>query len=268
MSGIGQGGRIEHLFAVEFIEDFRAPVKKAPAQSGETIVKPPTLRTFFPAMIYFAGLLVSIWLIVTMDVQFGMISLGVLLLVTLFRFLPKKARLAVLLFLVILALLVVWFWPGSQGGVWELHEMLHGRTRLSFGSNRVAVWDYSLRMSKGHLLLGGGSGTFTSRFNSFLSEQGLVIPNEQDGIPLPDYFDNPHNEYLAHLTDHGIPAVLLFIGLLLLSVYRKRDGLLPLPAPCSAAVLCYMVQAFFSFSVCLVAPMFWVILALSFTDPV
>ena len=203
-----------------------------------------------------------------MDVQFGMISLGVLLLVTLFRFLPKRLRLPLLIFLVIVVLLAVWFWPGQSGGIWELHEIFHGRARLSFGSNRVAVWDYSLRMSKGHLLLGGGSGTFTSRFNSFLSEQGLVIPNEQDGIPLPDYFDNPHNEYLAHLTDHGIPAVLLFIGLLLLSVYRKRDGLLPLPAPCSAAVLCYMVQAFFSFSVCLVAPMFWVILALSFTDPV
>ena len=31
----------------------------------------------------------------------------------------------------------------------------------------------------------------------------------------------------------------------------------------TAAVLCYAVQAFFSFSVCIVAPMFWVVLALA-----
>lgn len=256
------------LFLHGLLRLFPLPLKKAAIDSGAVIAKRLSPRTVIPAIIYLAGLLVSVWLIVTMDVQFGMISLGVLLLVTLFRFLPKRLRLPLLIFLVIIALLAIWFWPGQSGGIWELHEIVHGRGRLSFGSNRVAVWDYSLRMSKGHLLLGGGSGTFTFRFNSFLSEHGLVIPNEQDGIPLPDYFDNPHNEYLAHLTDHGIPAVLLFIGLLLLSVYRKRDGCLPLLAPCSAAVLCYMVQTFFSFSVCLVAPMFWVILALSFTDPV
>ena len=144
------------------------------------------------------------------------------------------------------ALLIIWFWPGRSGGIWELHEIFHGRARLSFGSNRVAVWDYSLRMSKDRLLFGGGSGTFPFRFNRFLADRGYVIPNEQDGIVLPDYFDNPHNEYIAHLTDHGLPAMLLFVALLLLSVFRNRERCLPLLKPCSAAVLCYMIQAFFS----------------------
>ena len=60
--------------------------------------------------------------------------------------------------------------------------------------------------------------------------------------------------------------VLLFVALLLFAVFRKREGWFPLLAPCSAAVLCYAVQAFFSFSVCLVAPMFWVLLGLSFNE--
>ena len=224
------------------------------------------LQTFYPALIYCAGLILSVWLIVTMEVQFGIISLGVLLLVTLLRFLPGRWRLPLLIILIIAALLIVWFWPGQSGGIWELHEIFHGRGRLSFGSNRVAVWNYSLRMAKGHLLLGGGTGTFPSRFSEFLADNGLIIPNEQDGIPLPDYFDNPHNEYISHLTDHGFPAMLFFLLLLILSVFREREGFLPLLRPCSAAVLCYMVQAFFSFSVCFVAPLFWTILALSFTD--
>ena len=217
------------------------------------------------AVLCFA-LLVTLFLIITMKVQFGVLTLAVLSLVTLLRFLPKKWRLPVLIFLVVLVLLLVWFWPGRDGGVWELHEILHGRGRLSFGSNRVAVWLYSLRLAGENPLLGGGSGTFRARFNRYLAEHDLAIPHEQDGTPLPHYFDNPHSEYIQQLTDHGIPALLLFLALLAFAVFRRRDGLLPVPAPCSAAVLCYAVQAFFSFSVCIVAPMFWVILGMSFRD--
>ena len=181
-------------------------------------------------------------------------------------FLPKKRRLPLLILLIVLMLIVVWFWPGENGGLWELHEIIHGRGRLSFGSNRVAVWVYSLRMAQGNLLLGGGSGTFQSRFNRFLSDNSLVIPDEQDGAPLPDYFDNPHNEYIAQMTDHGLPAMLLFLTLLFSVFMRRPKYGLPCLAPCSAAVLCYMVQAFFSFSVCIVAPMFWILLSLSFKE--
>ena len=57
--------------------------------------------------------------------------------------------------------------------------------------------------------------------------------------------------------------MLLFAALLLLLVFLRprtagfRSG--SLLTPCAAAVLCYAVQAFFAFSVCLVAPVFWVI---------
>ena len=216
----------------------------------------------------FLALALSVFLIITMDVQFGVISLSVLLFLTVLRLLPKKARLAAFVLLLAVFLLAVWFWPdqGPHGGVWELHEILHGRTQLSFGSNRLAVWKYSLGLASERLLLGGGSGTFAARFNAYIADHGLVIPRSQDGISLPDYFDNPHNEYIAQLTDHGLPAMLLFITLILLSLFRRREGLLPLLAPCSAAVLCYAVQAFFSFSVAIVDPMFWVLLGLSFRE--
>ena len=213
-----------------------------------------------------AGLAVSLFLILTMGVQFGVISLGALLLFVLLRFVPKKRRLALLAVLLLLAVLAAWFWPGNGGGLWELHEILHGRARLSFGSNRVAVWLYTLGLARERPLLGGGSGTFPLRFSNYLSARGLSIPTEQDGLLLPDYFDNPHNEYLSQLADHGHPAVLLFTALLLCAVFRRRDGDWPLPSPFSAAVLCYAVQAFFSFSVCLVAPLFWMLLGLSFSD--
>jgi len=211
-----------------------------------------------------AGLAVSVFLILTMQVQFGVITLAVLLLFSVLRLLPKKWRLTALILVLVLALLVAWFWPGTGGGLWELHEILHGRARLSFGSNRVAVWLWSLQLAREQLLFGSGSDTFVLRFNQYLRDHRLIIPNEQDGVTLPDYFDNPHNEYLAQFLNHGLPAMLLMILLIITSVMRKREGFFPLLTPCSAAVLCYAVQGFFSFPVCLVSPMFWVLLGTSF----
>ena len=211
-----------------------------------------------------AGLAVSVYLILTMDVQFGLIALSVLAVFSLLRLLPERWRLAALVLLLVLVLAVVWFWPGTGGGVRELHEILHGRARLSFGSNRLAVWLYSLRLARERLLTGSGPDTFVLRFNRYLQDNGLVIPDEQDGIPLPNYFDTPHNEYIAQLLNHGLPAMILLVALLAAAVMRRRAAFFPLLTPCSAAVLCYAVQAFFSFSVCLVAPMFWVVLGLTF----
>ena len=221
---------------------------------------------FLPAAAVLAALLVTLYLILTMGVQFGFITLAVLLLLTLLRFVPKKWRLPLLILLLALVLLLVWFWPGQSGGIWELHEILHGRARLSFGSNRTGVWLYSLRLAMERPFTGGGSGTFRARFSRYLTEHALTIPTEQDGVPLPDTFDTPHNEYVAQLTDHGFPALLLLAALLFAALFRRRERCCPLLSPCSAAVFCYAVQAFFSFSVCLVAPMFWVVLGLSFRE--
>ena len=201
------------------------------------------------------GLGICVFLIVTMEVQFGLLALGALALWALWQLLPRKWRLPVLLCLIALAVLLVWYWPGGSDGMWEMHEVLHGRPQLSFGSNRLAVWVYSLRLAGTQLLSGSGSDTFEPRFNTFLQEEGLTIPTEQDGIPLPDYFDNPHNEYIAQLIHHGLPGLLLFLALLLCSPVCSRRV--------CPALLAWAVQAFFSFSVCILAPLFWVTLGMA-----
>ena len=210
------------------------------------------------------GLAVSVFLIVTMEVQFGRITLAILAVISAVRLLPKKWRWSALAILLVLALVIVWFWPGTGGGIWELHEILHGRSHLSFGSNRIAVWKYSLQLAPERLLTGGGSDTFVLRFNQYLQDTGYIIPERQGQTLLPHYFDNPHNEYIAQLLNHGLPAMLLLILLMVTAVMRRREAGLPVLTPYSAAVLCYAVQAFFSFPVCLVAPMFWCLLGMSF----
>lgn len=216
----------------------------------------------FPAAAGCAALPAVLFLLAVMGVQFSLVTLAALAAVLLFRLVPKRHRLLFLALLSVAVFLAVWFWPGTGGGLWELHEILRGRPQLSFGSNRLAVWLYSLSMAgSGRLFTGGGSDTFALRFNQFLQQRELVLPDRQGDLLLPHYFDNPHNEYLAQLLNHGLPALLLFAALILsvLLVRGKKKS-----PPCwRAAVFCYAVQAFFSFSVCLVAPMFWVVLGLA-----
>lgn len=260
---------------------------------------------------------VTVFLVVTMDTEAGKITLAVLAVITLLQWIPRKWRLPVFLVLLVIIFAVVWFWPAQSGGVFELHEALHGRTKLSFGNNRIAVWVYSLALARGRLWTGNGSDTFEPVFREYtagLESIGLRVPAFRDDlVPLPESFgeyldtnhlsflkplfreyleqagrdadpaapdrtlipasfDMPHSEYIGHLVNHGLPAMLLFVALILSAVFcrrKKRTG--PAPAdpsgdrshmlsPWAVAVLCYAVQAVFSFSICIVAPMFWVVL--------
>ena len=258
------------LMAALFLTEITYALPRVPAFRGKARLLPLGYLLFLCLAL---GL--AVFLIVTMDVQFGLLTLLALGVITLLRFVPPRLRHPLLAILLVLALILVWFWPGEAGGAWELKEILHGRAQLSFGSNRLGVWLFSLQLAPHQWIAGSGPDTFVKSFNGFLAENGLSLPDRQGNIPLQAFFDNPHNEYIAHLINHGLPAMLLFIALILSAVFfrRRRSGSHIKKAalredrfralsPWAAAVLCYAVQAFFSFSVCLVAPMFWVVLGI------
>ena len=177
--------------------------------------------------------------------------------VVLVRLLPKKARFPVLVLLLAAVLLLVWFWPGEEGTeIWELHEILQGRPQYAFGSGRLGVLARTRTMlqTEGRLLLGTGADTFAKRFNAFLMTYEMAHPDEPY---LDGYYDSPHCEYLALISNCGIPALLCFLALIVCCCLGR--------SPWCDTVLAYSVQLLFSFSVCLVAPMFWVVLGLTFT---
>ena len=243
------------LFLPFCVENMRNLFRKRSA-SGDSRAPGPAypVRPLFRFVFSLLVLSVSVFLLVTMDVASGLLALGILAVWSLIRFLPKKYRLPVLVFLLAAAVLLVWFWPGQGGAVWELHEILHGRPQFSFGSGRIGLWIRSLIMlrEEGYLLTGTGPDTFALRFGTFLNRYELAHP---DAEFLPGTYDSPHCEYLALLANCGIPALLCFLAMIM-------AGCLGLPA-WRDVVAGYGVQAFLSFSVCIVAPMFWVILGLS-----
>lgn len=272
IGNIDMGAGYLCLLAGLFLPVLLHRFRRSPHPSGDTqkFLAEPSSPRGMDLTVAVAGFVLCVYLIVTIEVQFGLIALGAVVLFCVMRALPRWSRLPLLICLILAGLALAWFWPGEGGGLWELHEILHGRTQLSFGSNRVAVWLYSLRMAPQRLMSGGGADTFMQRFNTFLTESGLQIPASQGDKALPHYFDNPHNEYLAVLLNQGLPSLVAFLGLILHGIFQQKKRLRQtapdIPADLRCAVLAYAVQAFFSFSVCIVAPLFWIVLALSFSE--
>ena len=214
-----------------------------------------SLPLFLP-LLAFLG--VTLFLIFTIDVRFAVLTACVFFVWTLVRCLPKKFWLPVLLLLACAAFAFVWSYTGSVSTLQELHEVLHGNIQLSFGSGRIGIWTYSAKLLKQteYLLTGTGVDTFVIRLNSFLKTWFAEHP---DAERLIEFFDSPHNEYLAMLLNCGIPALVCFAILLLGGCFGRtawRDG-----------VMCYGIQALLSFSVCLVAPMFWVVFGMAWSMP-
>ncbi len=218
-------------------------------------------RLLFPVVFLALVFLLAVcaWLFYTMEVRFGLLAMCVLAVWTLIRFLPKKLWLPVFLVVFAFALLFVWFWPGeSISTLHELHEIMHGNIDYSFGTERIGVWIYcSKLLQEGErLLLGTGADTFVLRFNTFMSKYYQEHPG---AYRLRYYYDNPHNEYLALVLNYGIPSLLFFLVLVIGGCFGRpawRDS-----------VLVYGIQALLSFSVCLVAPMFWVVSGMSWSAP-
>ena len=156
------------------------------------------------------------------------------------------------------ALALVCFVPlGNSGMLFEIHEIIHGRPDDSFGSWRWGVWRHTLDVSRHSLLFGTGPDMFYYAMRDYLQATGNV---------LGENFDNPHNLYLAVLAGSGLPALVLYLALVIsLAVHslRKPDAF---SRAVGVSVLLYSVQGFFSFSICLVSPMAWAVFGMACAD--
>lgn len=84
------------------------------------------------------------------------------------------------------------------------------------------------------------------------------------GLVYPETFDSAHNGYVTILVENGLPALVMyaaFLGtMLLLGVRRAKRR--PWLWVTTLAIGCYAIQDCFSFSICLVSPMFWAVLGM------
>lgn len=151
----------------------------------------------------------------------------------------------------------LWRAPFPEGtALWELREILAGRPRDSFGSERLGIWRMTLEMARKAPLFGTGPDAFWYAMPEYMAETGQQLVQN---------FDNPHNMLLMVLSGSGIPALLLYLALMAavaVACLRAsgRDRWLP---ALLAGLAAYQLQGLFTFSVCLVTPMFWAMLGMA-----
>jgi O-antigen ligase len=145
----------------------------------------------------------------------------------------------------------------SVGLMHDLYELSRFKLSLNAGHNRGAIWRYSLEMAQDHLWFGTGSGTFAITFKEYAKEVGYSKYANR-------HLDFAHNEYIHYLCTVGLSGLLCYLGFLGTLAWRSLKQIKNNPRilVLGAAVLGYCVQIFFSFSVVIVAPMFWVLAGL------
>ena len=133
----------------------------------------------------------------------------------------------------------------------EVVELSKGNYDKHYGTNRVEIWRLTLDIVPKYLIHGAGIDNFTYAFG----EEPLIVSYR--------VIDKAHNEYLQVLVTEGIFALISYLALYFISLFKgvknsfkNKEVYLVLP------VIGYLVQAFFNISVIEVAPIFYIILGL------
>ena len=134
------------------------------------------------------------------------------------------------------------------GIIYEMREMLHGRFRDEFATNRFYIWRIALEAYPEHPILGTGPDTFEKAFP------------EEAQWKYGEHYDKAHNEYIQILICQGILGLICYLVFLAAACFKaipKAFGN-PLLMAVLAAFIGYIVQAFFNISLPIASQMLWV----------
>ena len=187
----------------------------------------------------------------------------------------KKAYLAMFGLGALGLVLIFFLGPFMGGTAAEIAQILRGNISEEFGSGRIKIWQNTLALVPEHWFFGGGPDTLAARGNITFSRDIEAL-----GIRVEALVDSAHNEYLNWLVNTGIFGLGTYLAALLSSASKwfklsavpakaatappttpagpSKPGFNPVVFALGAAVLCYCIQAFFCFSLCPVAPLFWI----------
>jgi len=179
----------------------------------------------------------------------------------------KQTRIAcciVAAVLLIAAFLLLRFYPGDSGTLYELSQVLQGHVEDSYGSSRIRIWRECLALVKDRPLLGYGPGTLALHLHVEFSR---YVPDI--GETLRSSVDNAHNVYLGYLLNTGVLGLAAYLIWLLLTAIRtlrlmQRSALI---AAFALAVFCGAAHAFFGLGLFLTEPMFFALLGLCCCAP-
>ena len=214
--------------------------------------------------LFLIPLVLSAVVLVKMNVMAGIVGVTAGLLLSFPIILPmesnkKKALWIYVGVLVVLGFVALYLLDTGTGMLHEIHEILHGNADKSFGSGRLYIWQSVLERIPKNIFIGTGPDTMIHSGIEAFSRYDETL-----GATIVSQIDMAHNEYLNVLYHQGIFAFFAYIGLLGTLAVRwiKGGDSNARAAVLGNMVLCYSIQAFFGFSMCITSPLFWAALGL------
>lgn len=144
----------------------------------------------------------------------------------------------------------------QNGTLYELSQILNGNAKDTYGSSRYGLWKYTLELIGERPIIGYGTASYRTIFTDFAAKNCPAY--------LAKSYDFAHNEYLQILYNSGILGLAGYLGFIGFCIVKsfKKIFLNPKLAVLFFAVISYLIQAFFTFSVVIVSPIFWIILGM------
>lgn len=138
---------------------------------------------------------------------------------------------------------------------WEIVEEISSlpeKTKEQIGNGRLLLWENSLPLVRKYWLIGCGLDNFKNAYPN----SGYV------------HYDKAHNVYLQISITNGVPALILFLILLFIAFIKGIKCKNSFIFPIYMAFIGYSIQAFLNISVIDVAPYYYIILGLIFSEKV
>ena len=132
----------------------------------------------------------------------------------------------------------------------EFANLLRGEITMHSGSRRIAIWSCSYMIFEKYPIFGVGAGAFRDAFDDI----ALKTYSQYSKFAV----DLAHNEYIHIACSHGIVGLVAYLGFVctlcvraVKRIFQNENLAVILPA-----IVCYLVQAFFSFGLVFVMPIF------------
>jgi len=175
--------------------------------------------------------------------------------------------LAVILLIFVLSITVLSGRPGEVFRQIGTRLVSVAKVTEAFGS-RILIWKTALRMIEAKPLVGFGFDTFRLGYPKYQTPDWISTLKE-NATP-----DKTHNDLLQVSVSQGLMGLLFYLWFLTVFLWKNlqlyfRETELPRKIMVSgllAGVVGYLIQIQFNFSVISVAPLFWLILGLTFQD--
>lgn len=212
----------------------------------------------------FIPLLLCLLVLLKINVAAGYVGIFIGTLLSLPVVIPCTAKKRILLLIAVISFFIVvviliYCIDFQQRDLHDMHEVLNGKLKDSYGSGRMIIWKRTIRAVPNRFWFGNGPDTM-----SLMDFAKQNIVNRNNEILYIRSYDAAHNEYLNVLFHQGIFALLSYLLALVISLigWLRQSRTNPIAAIAGAAVLCYALQAFFSISQLITSPFFWCIFAM------